>query len=57
MIELFIFSIICATVASYQYRTIKKIDKLERRTTHKYEIIYYMLKDVMNEHRKKTKGE
>jgi len=53
MIELFIFSIICATVASYQYRTIKKIDKLERRTTHKYEIIYYMLKDVMNEHRKK----
>ena len=56
MIELLIFSIIGVIIVSKQFQTIKKLDKLEKRTTCKYEIIYYMLKDVLAEHRQQ-KGE
>ena len=56
MIELIIFSIIWAVIASQQYMTIKKLEKLERQTIQNYEIIYYMLKDVLAEHRQQ-KGE
>lgn len=57
MIELFIFLIIAALIASLEYKTIKQLDQLEKRTTDKYEIIYYMLTDVLAEYRKKEKGE
>ncbi len=58
MIELIIFLILGVLIVSLQCKTIRKLETLEKRTTSKFEIIYYMLYDVLGERQnKKQEGD